>query len=811
MPRTSALHSAALLLTLAATRPVSAAEQTPPAPPESNISRLANEAGAQSQVDAALDAVDEDAPGPASGAAPSPGAPPHVFAEADVAESFTSGARAEAKRLFDRGQPLRALRLLEGEGDAPPVRYLRAMSALRAGRAEVAAGELSALAEAHPALRDHCLFHAGAALERLGRRRDAEQRYAEVARGSTLFPRARLALARIRQRRRELAGAVEALTPLVQPGALDRSSTEPAEAWMAIARLARIQADYDGEHRALLAVWATQPFSAEARRAWERLRLLPLPAKWKVTRAETFISLHHNREAISQLEQLLRTVQLPDEVACRAHFALGLALRKERRHPAAIRALTPVVEQCRGAEVRPRAMYVLGYSQSVVDPASAITTYQSLAYEHPEHPYADDALLFAGETALHAGDEEAALGHWTALLERFPAQESTADALFRRFWVLRGRGAAAEGLEALGRIESLHGVGASAAQVRRARYWRARALEELGKREEALSLFEAVAADAGFYGLLARSQLKASAPERVARVLARLATPSEAAPGWPLDAGRMADEPHFRTGLELLRMGFRREALQELGAIDTRAQGEGALLLLYRLFERTGSERQARSVARALVRVSLRGPTEAEARRLYALSYPQPFRPLVERHSRAAGVDPDLMQALMREESAFNPRARSATGALGLAQLMPRTAQEVARALGAPDLTEQSLLEPRHNIRLGAAYLGTLRKQFDGNLAFAVASYNAGPGAVLRWRRRLAGLALDEWVEEIPVEETRNYVKRVLGSFATYQLLSARGGVTALEPVRRAQRAQRPEGRGQGTALLRTQGLRSAE
>jgi soluble lytic murein transglycosylase len=793
---------------LRAAAPASAPAQVQEAPAEgeSSISRLANQAGVQSQVDTALDAEDEDgptAPGQTRTAR-------HAFSEEDLAGYFTSGVRAKAKAAFDRRQYALARELLEDEEDVLPVRYLRALSALQGGQLAAAADEFSALAEDSPALHDYCLFHAATAFERLGKRRDAAARYAAVPPGSLLFAPARFALSRLHHRRWDLPAAVAALTPLVQPGALDRSSTAPAEAWMRIAKFARILADYSGEHRALLALWATQPSSPEAAKVWERLRFLPIPAKWKVTRAETLISLHHNHEGMELLTRTMKDLQLPDEVACRAHFAYGLALRKERKHSAAIRALTPVVEQCRNSEVRPRAMYVLGYSQSVVDPASAVTTYQSLADDHPAHPYADDALIFAGQMAQHLGDETAALGHWAAVLERYPEHDSTAEALFQRFWVMRARGTPGEGLEALQRIEATSGAGASASQVRRARYWRARTLAELGRREEALALLEAQAGDASYYGLLARSRLQAEAPERIQRVLARLASPAHEGPAWPLDVGTMAGDRHFRAGLELLRMGLRREAASELTAIDSKAQGEEALLLLFRVLRQEGLERFARGVARSLLRVTLSGPTQAEARRMYELSYPQPFRPLVVQHSRAAGLDPDLMLALMREESGFNPRARSATGALGLAQLMPATAAMIARQLNVSGLGERSLFEPRHNIRLGSTYLGNLRRMFDGNLAHAVASYNAGPAAVERWRRRIQGVSLDEWVEEIPVDETRNYVKRVLGSYATYQLLNVRGTLTALDLGPPAKEATRPSG-GSAPALTRTEGVRTVE
>ena len=113
---------------------------------------------------------------------------------------------------------------------------------------------------------------------------------------------------------------------------------------------------------------------------------------------------------------------------------------------------------------------------------------------------------------------------------------------------------------------------------------------------------------------------------------------------------------------------------------------------------------------------------------------------------------------------------------------MPSTAQAVARELKLGRVKTERLLEPDLNIRLGAWYLGSLVKQFAGNKPYAIASYNAGAGAVNRWRADKRELALDEWVEEIPIAETRGYVKRVLRSYNTYQLLYGRTAPLATPP-----------------------------
>ena len=250
---------------------------------------------------------------------------------------------------------------------------------------------------------------------------------------------------------------------------------------------------------------------------------------------------------------------------------------------------------------------------------------------------------------------------------------------------------------------------------------------------------------------------------------------------WPLPPGPLQKDPRFAAGVELLRLG-QPGVVEELLAVDTRGLAEAPSRLLYQTIRRTGRGRATRQVARMSLRQEASGPLSAASRPVWEATWPLAFRPLIQSSSRSARVDPDLLQGLIREESRFNPRARSSTGALGLAQLMPATARQVADSLKMA-VDEASLLQPAPNIRLGAAYLGQLLKHFDGNPAYAVAAYNAGPGAVERWRKALPQAELDEWVEHIAFEETRDYVKRVLSSYSAYKLLYANELPTTFQPA----------------------------
>lgn len=135
--------------------------------------------------------------------------------------------------------------------------------------------------------------------------------------------------------------------------------------------------------------------------------------------------------------------------------------------------------------------------------------------------------------------------------------------------------------------------------------------------------------------------------------------------------------------------------------------------------------------------------------------------PMVEA-ARVRAIHPSWVFAITRQESAFMSDARSSVGAGGLMQLMPATAQETAQRFGIALSSPQQVLNPDTNIQLGAAYLSQIYGQFNGNRVLASAAYNAGPGRVRQWLKDARHLSFDVWIENIPFDETRQYVQNVL-------------------------------------------------
>ena len=166
------------------------------------------------------------------------------------------------------------------------------------------------------------------------------------------------------------------------------------------------------------------------------------------------------------------------------------------------------------------------------------------------------------------------------------------------------------------------------------------------------------------------------------------------------------------------------------------------------------------------------------------MMFPWDYVRVVQRAAQRKRVDSTLAIGLARQESAFNPRALSRAGAQGLMQLMPQTASDLV-GRGGEAVPELDIYNPELNAELGTTYVRQLLALYDGDVERALAAYNAGPGAVARWNRRLGEVPSDVFVEEIPYHETRNYVRAVLSWQRKYEYLQA-ARVRLLDQEKRA-------------------------
>jgi soluble lytic murein transglycosylase len=231
----------------------------------------------------------------------------------------------------------------------------------------------------------------------------------------------------------------------------------------------------------------------------------------------------------------------------------------------------------------------------------------------------------------------------------------------------------------------------------------------------------------------------------------------------------------------LAEWGLHEDAEDELAAeaseFAKRFEPEGGRALCEAYGRLDTAKQRYRHASRTVKESVLHEEVAPSTRWAWDCIYPQPYAESVARYETPMDIPENLVHALMRQESAFQASAASPVGATGLMQLMPDTARRVAEELGRP-LELGELRSPPTNIQLGTHYLGKLLVRFNGHVPCAVAAYNAGPGAVDRWLAGAPGLDLDLFVARIPYDETRNYVRNVVGNWARYRYLN--GGLSAI-------------------------------
>ncbi len=751
---------------------------------------------------AALSALAALAPEAPAGPVPQSQAPATEMAEADVRPLFSQPPLAAAQSAFDQGRWEESARGF-ATTHRPEARFMRGLALVFAGRGEEAAKVLAGLEDALPAIADRVRFWSGQALALAGRQREAADVLGGVPRGSLLWSEALVARARTLRALGDGEAALAALEPIgAQQVPVDLSHPD----WAATALLlsgeilaGRLTPTEQAEARRSFAdCWAGHPLAPESKECLARMRALggdagaPPTDEMALRRAEALLDANRNEAAIADLTRYaprLHAAAAADGLGCRARFIEGRAYRKGRAYAKALDALRPVVDLCQDPAMRVRALYVLASAGAVADPDSAIHDYLRLAREFPEHALADDALFLAADLLARAGKVEEARRTLAQLAEQYPRGDYRPEALFRMAWLAKRQGDLDGAIAALARIEQEY-QGSDAYEQARAAYWRARLLASRGGKdlEAGRTIWSGLAAryPTDYYGLLARARLEETRSDG-SPATPPLELPSAGPSGFRYLPGPLAADPHFRAGLLLLRMGLARAAADELNAADKRFvvpapgdNGADPLLLLTELMDRAHDHKSAHHLLRTVGRNVLRQRPDGASIRVWRVAYPVAYRTEVQRWAPAAGVPVDLLQAIMREESALDPLVVSPAGAVGLTQLMVATAQSVAKRLKLGRPSQADLMNAPLNIRIGAAYFGELLRRFGGSAPLAVAAYNAGDSNVRGWLKARGDLALDEFVEEIPIQETRGYVKRVMRSYAAYRFLYGRPADGAL-------------------------------
>jgi peptidoglycan lytic transglycosylase len=369
----------------------------------------------------------------------------------------------------------------------------------------------------------------------------------------------------------------------------------------------------------------------------------------------------------------------------------------------------------------------------------AAETLSQIPLLYPQSKLAPEALFSAAKLYQINLNSEKALELYDLLLRNYPKSEFAEDAAWNIGWIHYRSGRYTEAAVTFSSINSPQST-----------YWKARALEKEGRNQEALSLYKSLAR---------------MSPRSYYSYLAERKTGFVQSPSTPLGLSTKDDlikeeSPGENRARFLIELGIFEDATLEIKEMEKKAKSQRELLYVSELYNKANDFYSSIKIADKL--------NFPEAVRL---SYPIELDGLVRELSAKYDMDEFLVYSIIREESRFQKNAVSPSGAIGLMQLIPSTGKSTATKVGIRGYRADMLYIPDVNIELGTAYFKEVLGEFEGNVAFALASYNGGPNNVARWIAKLGNLDMDEFVEEIPFYETKNYVKKVLKSYGAYKAI----------------------------------------
>lgn len=673
-----------------------------------------------------------------------------------------------------------------------------AAAAAAAARGEPGAAErIAALARAYPQIPDFLAYWRAQALA-------AAKRYEEAAAALDPVWRTRFPSS--------LAGRAAALgaDALVRAGRyqdalamLARAAPEQLPEPQATMTAARAREALGEKARAAALyqrVWCLYPLAAEAASAAESLTALARdpelalsspPDDLRAERAERLARGGRLAEARKEWQALAREAAFA-EMRERAAVRAAVTLYHERRTREALAALQALRPADAEADAE-RLHYMLLCWRRLDDADSMMAALEQVRRRAPASEWTLKSLIQAANHFLIRNEPDRYVPLFRACADLFPEAPEAAGCHWKALWPSRlgRRGEAADLLrEHLRRYPASDRAGA-------ALYYLGKIEEEKGNSAAAQVYFQELRSRFPnyFYSTLVASRTQPAAGETADAAAARSFLASipwperprsadfaaDAEAQWRIQRARVLAAEDLGTWAEIeLRFGVRNGASRYALALE-----------LATIASRRGAWGAAIRHIRGSVPDYLWLPRQAAPRRFWELAFPFPYRSSIEHHARKHGLDPLLVAALIRQESEFDPDAVSSTGAIGLMQVMPATGRQLGRTLKLGPVTRHSLHRPATNLAIGTYYLARLLERHQGKTEAALAAYNAGPTRVPIWLGWTDFQEPAEFVETIPLTQTRDYVQIILRNLEIYRWLYGSREAVAPEAGRPSARTPR--------------------
>jgi soluble lytic murein transglycosylase len=522
---------------------------------------------------------------------------------------------------------------------------------------------------------------------------------------------------------------------------------------------------------ALRAVFYGMPLASEAEEAEKELvalsgQISPASLQERRSRVELLVKGKRYSDAVTEYRTLIGDAS-PQERA-----VLDVALAGTLRQSGRIREAKQVLESLSTAtgDVAAQRLYSLGEIARAADEDTAFQGYLvQLRQVGPTSPWLEQALFSSANKYLVSKDYPKAESLYRELAQRFPNGSHGSYAHWKSAWLLWRQG---QGEEARREFEQQIMLFPDGAETPAALYWRGRAAEEDKEPGRARAYYEKLNQRyrSYYYGQLARQRLSTLAPSSAVAEPALANLHVAESPALQTLEGPPAESLRVQKASLLANGALLDLALRELHAAALEEGGNWEVAEMARLCQDAGHYDRALDVVKHEVPRYFASDLFNLPPPYWQALFPRPYWIDLKTYAAQNALDPYLVAALVRQESAFNPSAISHANAIGLMQLLPGVGRLVARGLKIRHFSPEMLTVPATNLRLGARYFKDMVAQF-GAVEYALAAYNAGSTRVIDWQGSAKYRDIPEFVESIPFTETREYVQAIQRNANVYRQL----------------------------------------
>ncbi len=416
-----------------------------------------------------------------------------------------------------------------------------------------------------------------------------------------------------------------------------------------------------------------------------------------------------------------------------------------------------------------RLYLLMEVARSNTDLAQQQDLVGQLRSRFPTSPWLAEALFSSANLYMLRKDYPSAIPYYLELSRRFPQSKNADNAHWRAAWLsyrVRNYPQAEELMDE--QLRSFH----DGKNIPAALYWRGRLfLDQQHDPATAAAYFstETRVFQHYYYAAIAEERLQALGPSVTpAGVPALAAMQPEQIPTLTEDVP--GDDPHLAKARLLANAGLNDYLAPEIHAAEN--SDDWGSLAEARLYASYGEAYRAMRSLKRAIPFYTSAPIDELPIDYWRILFPENYWSTIQAEAGRNGLDPYMVASLIRQESEFNPRVISYANAYGLMQLLPSTGRQMAQKTGySTHLDPDALLDPAVNIKLGCAYLKQTLDRFGGRQEYAFASYNAGESRVDDWKGSGDYTGIDEWVESIPFEQTRDYVQALMRNEQIYREL----------------------------------------